>query len=161
MSESESESEPGSLYDWRFTANHFVLATSLTTSNFIFQLNTCGYSPYVTSSLMRGWVYRLQLLLALDSSVILGSESRGTHDHISLSQIRDLTKLEDQFPVFISPRNRWPSSTPRHWVPFSSPPTTRRATVEVLDHVSTWVATPVRVTTARELIVISHANPWN
>jgi hypothetical protein len=33
----------------------FVLATSplrLTTSNFIFQLNTCGYSPYVTSSLM-------------------------------------------------------------------------------------------------------------
>jgi hypothetical protein len=26
----------------------------LTTSNFIFQLNTCGCSPYVTSSLMRG-----------------------------------------------------------------------------------------------------------
>jgi hypothetical protein len=28
----------------------------LATSNFIFQLNTCGYSPYVTSSLMRSWV---------------------------------------------------------------------------------------------------------
>jgi hypothetical protein len=26
------------------------------TSNFIFLLNTCGYSPYVTSSLKRGWV---------------------------------------------------------------------------------------------------------
>jgi hypothetical protein len=41
------------LYDWRFTANQFVLATGplrLTTSNFIFQLNTCGYCPYVTSS---------------------------------------------------------------------------------------------------------------
>jgi hypothetical protein len=36
------------LYDWQFTANQFFLvATSplrLTTSNFIFQLNTCGYS---------------------------------------------------------------------------------------------------------------------
>jgi hypothetical protein len=43
-------------HDWRFTANHFVLATSplrLATCNFIFQLNTCGYSPYVTSSLTR------------------------------------------------------------------------------------------------------------
>jgi hypothetical protein len=33
--------------------------------NFFFQLNTCGHSPYVTSSLTRGWVCRLQLLLAL------------------------------------------------------------------------------------------------
>jgi hypothetical protein len=42
------------LYEWRFTANHYVLATSplrLTTSNFIFQLNTCDYSPHVTSFL--------------------------------------------------------------------------------------------------------------
>jgi hypothetical protein len=53
-------------YDLRFAANQFVLATSplrLTTSNFIFQVNTCDYSPYVTSSLMRGWVCRLQLLM--------------------------------------------------------------------------------------------------
>jgi hypothetical protein len=31
----------------------------------------------------------------------------------------------------------WPSYTPRHWVPFSSPPTTLRATVEVFDPAST------------------------
>jgi hypothetical protein len=34
------------LYDWPFIAHQFVLATSLlrpTSSNFIFQLNTCGY----------------------------------------------------------------------------------------------------------------------
>jgi hypothetical protein len=46
------------LYDRRFTANQFVLATSHlipTTCNFIFQLNTCGYGPYVTSSL-EGWM---------------------------------------------------------------------------------------------------------
>jgi hypothetical protein len=53
------------------------------------QLNTCGRSPYIASSLTRGWIYRLQLLLVLASSFILGSESRGTRDHILLSQIRD------------------------------------------------------------------------
>jgi hypothetical protein len=44
----------------------------------------------------------LQLLLALASAVILGSDSRGTRDHILLSQIRDSPNLEDQVPVFIS-----------------------------------------------------------
>jgi hypothetical protein len=61
------------------------LATSplkLTISSFIFQLNTCGHGSYVTSSLMRSWICRLQLLLVLASAVILRSESRGTHDHI-------------------------------------------------------------------------------
>jgi hypothetical protein len=61
----------------------------------------CG-SP----SLMRGWVCHLQLLLALTSAVILGSESCGTHDHILLSQIWDSPNLEGEVPVFISPRNR-------------------------------------------------------
>jgi hypothetical protein len=105
----ESESESELLYDWRFTANQFVLATSplrLKTSIFFFWQNTCFHNPYVTSSLTRGWVYRLQLLLVLASAVIFRSESRGTHDHILLSQIQDSPNLEGQVPVFISPRNR-------------------------------------------------------
>jgi hypothetical protein len=69
----------------------------VTTSSF-FQLNSCGHSPYVTSSLTRGWVCHSQLLLALASPVTLRSESRGYHDHILLSQIRDSPKLEDQVP---------------------------------------------------------------
>jgi hypothetical protein len=77
----------------------------LTTSNFVFPLNTC-YSPYVTFSLTRGWVCRLQLLLVIASAVILRSESRGTHDHILLSQIRHSPNLEGQIPIFISPRRR-------------------------------------------------------
>jgi hypothetical protein len=40
-------------------------------------------------SLTRGWVYRLQLLQALASTVILAPEFGGTGDHILLSQIRD------------------------------------------------------------------------
>jgi hypothetical protein len=50
------------------------------------QLPACRYGAF---SLTRGRVYRLQLLLALSSAVILGSESRGSHDHVLLSQIRD------------------------------------------------------------------------
>jgi hypothetical protein len=73
---------------------------------FYFQLNTCGNSTYVTSSVTRGWVCRFQLLLALASAVILGSKSRGTHYHILLPQIRDFPNLEGQVSVFISPSNR-------------------------------------------------------
>jgi hypothetical protein len=61
----------------------------LTTSNFIFQLNTCSYSPSVTYTLTRGWICCLQLLLVLASVVILRSMSCGTHDHLLQSHIRD------------------------------------------------------------------------
>jgi hypothetical protein len=57
--------------------------------NFFSQLNTCSHSPYITCSLTTGSVCHLQLLLALASAFILGSEFRGTRDHILLSQIRD------------------------------------------------------------------------
>jgi hypothetical protein len=100
-------------YGWNYwSTTRFrvrVLAPSplrLTTRDFNFQLNTCGYSPYVTSSVTRGQVCRLQLLLAFTSAVILRSECRGSHDHILLSQIRDSPNFEGQVIVFISPGDR-------------------------------------------------------
>jgi hypothetical protein len=39
------------------------------------------WGPRPNSSLTRGWVCRLQLLLGLASTVIFRSQSRGTHDH--------------------------------------------------------------------------------
>jgi hypothetical protein len=69
-------------------------------SNFIFQLNTWAYSPYVTFSLTRGWVCRLQLLLVLASAVILRSESRPC---FTVSDLR-LPQPGGQVSVFISPR---------------------------------------------------------
>jgi hypothetical protein len=136
MSESEL------LYDWRFTANQFVLATNplrLTASNFISQPNTCAYNPYATSSLMRACVCGLQLLLVLASAVIFRPESRVTKDHILLSQIPDSSKLEGQVPKCISPGIRWPSYIPRHWVPFSSPPMTRKGKVEICVPAPIWL----------------------
>jgi hypothetical protein len=46
------------------------------------------------------------LSLVLASAVILRFESRGTHDHILLSQFQDSFNMEDQVPIFISARNR-------------------------------------------------------
>jgi hypothetical protein len=40
-------------------------------------------------------------------------------------------------PYLYPPGTGWPSYTPRHWVPFSSPPSTRRDTVEVFEATST------------------------
>jgi hypothetical protein len=122
LTESESESESELLYDWRFTANQFVLKTSplkLTTSNFIFQLNTCGYSLYVTSSLTRRWVCRLKLLLVLASAVILMSDSRGNHDHILLSQIWVSPKPGGPGPRIYIPQEQGGSDIlPGTWFPF-------------------------------------------
>jgi hypothetical protein len=39
-------------------------------------------------------------------------------------------------PNFYPPGTGWPSYTPRHWVLFSSPPTTRRAAVELFEAAS-------------------------
>jgi hypothetical protein len=109
----------------------------LTTDNF-FLLNTWFHSPYVASSLTRGWVCRLQLLLALASAVILGSASCGTW-HFTASDLRLPQTWRARSPYLYLPGTGWPSYTPRHWAPFSSPPTTRRATVEVFDRASTRV----------------------
>jgi hypothetical protein len=88
-------------------------------------------------SLTRGRVCRLQLLLVLASAVILRSESPRTHDHILLSQIRDPPAWRARSTYLYPPGTGWPGYTPRHWVPFPSPPTTLRATVEEFDPAST------------------------
>jgi hypothetical protein len=42
-------------------------------------------------------------------------------------------------PYLYPPATVWPGYTSRHWVPSSSPPTTRRTTVKVFDPASTWL----------------------
>jgi hypothetical protein len=86
-------------------------------------------------------ICHLQLVLVLGNTVILGYQSCGTHDHILLSWIRNTPNLVSKVPVFISPGTGWPSYNPRHWVPFSSPPTTRGDTVEVLEPTTFTVLT--------------------
>jgi hypothetical protein len=70
------------------------------------QLNTCGHSPYVTFSMTRKWVCRLQLLLVLASAVIFRSESRGTRDHILLVSNFRLPQPEGPGPRIYIPQEQ-------------------------------------------------------
>jgi hypothetical protein len=56
--------------------------------------------------LARCRVCSFQLLLGIASAVFLGYESYGTREYILLFLFLRLPNLEDQVPVFISPRNR-------------------------------------------------------
>jgi hypothetical protein len=85
-----------------------------------FQQNTCGYSPYVTSSLMKGWVCRLQLLLVLASAVILRSEPRGTHDHFYCLRFETPPIWRAKSPCLYPPATGWSGYTPRHCSTFFS-----------------------------------------
>jgi hypothetical protein len=69
-------------------------------------------------------VYRLHLLLFLASAVILESESRGTIFYSLRFETHPTWRARS--PYLYPPGTGWPSYTPRHWVSFSSPPTTRR-----------------------------------
>jgi hypothetical protein len=67
------------------------------------------------------------------AAVILRSKFRRTHDHILLSQIWDSVTWRATSPYLYPWGAGWPCYTPRYWVPFSSPSTTRRPTVEVFE----------------------------
>jgi hypothetical protein len=135
-----SQSESELLYDWRFTANQLVLTPSPlrpTAINFLFQLNPCGYSPCVTCSLTRGWVCRLELLLDIAREIILGAESRGTHNVFYRLTFETVPTWRARSPYLYPPGTEWSSYAPRHLVRFSSPHTTSRNTVEVFEPAST------------------------
>jgi hypothetical protein len=87
------------------------------------QLNTCGYSPYVTSSLTRGWVCRFQLLLALAGRAILGLSPAGLTTTFYCLRFETPLTWRTRSPYLYPPGTGWP----RHRVPFPSPSTTRRA----------------------------------
>jgi hypothetical protein len=71
-------------------------------------------------SLTRRRVCSLHLLLGLASTVILGSESRGTQDHILLCQVWDSPNLERQVPsIFIPQEQGVPVIPPGTGFPFS------------------------------------------
>jgi hypothetical protein len=58
-------------------------------------------------------------------------------------------------PYLYPPGTGWPSYTPTHWVPISSPPTTRRATVEVSEYRS-----PSQTVRVLFCVIRYHGNQW-
>jgi hypothetical protein len=87
----------------------------LTTSNFIFQLITCGYSPYVTSSLTRGCVCRLQLLLGL-ASASSGTSPTGPTRKLYCLRFETPPTGRASSPYLYPPGTGWLGYTHSHWV---------------------------------------------
>jgi hypothetical protein len=85
-------------------------------TRFVLLSDSCVFVDVGVPSLMREQVCSLQLLLGLASTIILGSESHRTHDHILLSKIWDTPNLESQVPLFIYSGTGLSSSTSRQWI---------------------------------------------
>jgi hypothetical protein len=120
-------SEPELLYDWRFTANQFVLATSPRDprQEFLFSNWTLAVIVLTQHPLWRD-----------DGSVVYSccwsSPAQSFSGPSPAGLMTTFYCLR-----FETPPTWWarvPKLYPRHLVLFSSPPTTRRATVGVLDH---------------------------
>jgi hypothetical protein len=94
-------------------------------------VNQLHYSPVT-----RGRVCRLQLLLVLVSAIILGSESRGLMTIFYCLRFDTPPTWRARWPYLYPPGTGWLSYILRHWVPFSSAPTTRRGRVEVFEPAS-------------------------
>jgi hypothetical protein len=97
-----------------------------------YQFVSCGHGPYVTSSPMRVWVCRLQLLWPSPAELFSGPSPA-----FYCLRLETPPTWKAMSPYLFPPATGWPSYTPRHWVPFSSLPMTRRVTVEVFGPVST------------------------
>jgi hypothetical protein len=87
------------------------------------QLRVCYF---VAPSLARGQVCNLLLLLVLASAVPRDSRP---YSIVPILETPPTWRARSQY--LNPPGTGWPRYTPGHWVPFPSPLTTRRATVEL------------------------------
>jgi hypothetical protein len=88
-------------------------------------------------TLTRERICHLQLLLVLASAAILVSKSRRILTIFYCLIFETPPTWRARSPYLYPSGTGWPSYTLSHWNPFSSPPTTRRATVEVFEPAST------------------------
>jgi hypothetical protein len=85
-----------------------------TTSNYILQLNTCGYSSYVTYSLTRRWVCRLQLLLSSPAQSYSGPSPSGLMTTFYCLGFETPPTWRTRSLYLYPPGTGWPGYTPRH-----------------------------------------------
>jgi hypothetical protein len=105
---------------------------------FIFQLNTWGNSPSITLSDVR---------MGLSFTITAGPRQQSFSGLIPAELMTIFCCLRCEArptwramsPYLYPPGKGWPGYTLRPWVPFSSPPVTHMAMVEVFDPTSTWV----------------------
>jgi hypothetical protein len=105
--------------------------------NFIFQLNTCGYSPYVISLWREDGSVVYDCCWPTPPQSFSGPSPAGLMTTFYCLRFEIPTTWRARSPYLYLPRTGWPSYTHRNWVFFPSPPTTRRAAMEVFETAST------------------------
>jgi hypothetical protein len=105
-------------------------------TRFLLLSDSCGFVD-VGRSLWREDGCHLQLLLAPASAVTLGPNPARLMTIFYCLRLDTPSIWRIRSPYLCPLGTRWPSYTPRHRVPFSSPPTTLRVTVDVFEPVST------------------------
>jgi hypothetical protein len=137
------ESESELIYDWRFISNQFVLVPSplrLTTNNF-FPLNERLRSYSLRNILSDGWKSVLNYCWSSPAQSFSGPCPARLRPHSTVSNL-GLAQLRGSGPcIYIHQEQDGPVIPPGTEFPFSSSPTTRRATVELFDPASTRDAT--------------------
>jgi hypothetical protein len=88
------------------------------------ELNSCSHSPYATFYICC-WPSPAQSFSAPSATVLMTV--------FYCLRFETPRTWRARSPYLYPPGRRWPSYTHRHWVPFSSPPTARRAVVEIFE----------------------------
>jgi hypothetical protein len=108
------------------------------TSNFVFQLNTSSYTPYVTSSLTEDRSVVYSCCWSLPAQSFSGPSPLGLMTTSYCLRLKTPLTWRARSRYLYPPGTGWPGYALRHWVPFLSPPMTRNAMVEVFNPTSTW-----------------------
>jgi hypothetical protein len=122
-------------YDWQSVGQSVLVSGSQLEPmiRFFFTVRQLRVSWCGAPSLISGWVCNSlvqQLLLGIAIVVTLVSKSRKTCDYFTVSSETPPT-WGARSPYLYPAGTGWPSYTPIHWVPFSTPLMTRRARLEV------------------------------
>jgi hypothetical protein len=115
--------------------------------NTVIRVCWCG-----APSLTRGRVCRLQLLLDSPAQSFSALSPAGlmTISYCLRFETSPTWRARSQY--LYPPGTEWSSYTPTHWVPFSLPPTTRKATVEVFEPASAQATAHLAFFTHSELL---------
>jgi hypothetical protein len=121
--------------DWRFSANQFILATSplrMTTRKFLIWI--LALIVHMEHSTLSVAVYVLyNSCWPSPAQSFSGPTPAGLVTRFYILRFKTPPTWWARSPYLHHPWTGWLGYTPRHWVPFPSPPTIRRSTVEVFD----------------------------
>jgi hypothetical protein len=81
---------------------------------------------------------------------------RDSWPYSTVSDSRILKTWRAKSPYLHPPGTGWHGYTPRHWVPFTSPPTTRRATVEIFEPAFPRASREIFLICAYEIQFVPH-----